>query len=261
MSLLEKTRQISSLMQKGNGLDFEEITELLKDLVNANVYIILLDGKLQSYALCHEYECDIMKEKVFDKGIFPKDYVANIKKIRSTKANIPHEENNCTFVKGSKCMFLGKTSTVIPIYGSGKRMGTLVCVKYDDTFDEEDVLVAEYAATVIGVSILNDMIIKQAEDVRKKAMIDVALSTLSYTETEAVKAILSELDGDEGILVASKIADSAGITRSVIVNSMRKFESAGLIKTQSLGMKGTHIAITNDALLDELNKRFGIYNK
>ena len=62
------------------------------------------------------------------------------------------------------------------------------------------------------------------------------------------------MDGDEGLLVASKIADKVGITRSVIVNALRKFESAGVIESRSLGMKGTHIRILNDKLLDELAK-------
>ena len=51
-----------------------------------------------------------------------------------------------------------------------------------------------------------------------------------------------------------KIADSVGITRSVIVNALRKFESAGLIETKSLGMKGTYIRVKNEFLLDELKK-------
>jgi transcriptional pleiotropic repressor len=41
----------------------------------------------------------------------------------------------------------------------------------------------------------------------------------------------------------------------VIVNALRKFESAGVIESRSLGMKGTHIKILNDKLIDEL-KRF-----
>ena len=41
-----------------------------------------------------------------------------------------------------------------------------------------------------------------------------------------------ELDGEEGLLVASKIADQLGITRSVIVNALRKFESAGVIESR-----------------------------
>ena len=66
--------------------------------------------------------------------------------------------------------------------------------------------------------------------------------------------IFNELDGTEGLLVASKIADKVGITRSVIVNALRKFESAGVIESRSLGMKATHIKILNDKLLEELDK-------
>ena len=89
---------------------------------------------------------------------------------------------------------------------------------------------------------------------RKKAMVQIAFSTLSYSELEAIVNILSELKGMEGLLVASKIADRVGITRSVIVNALRKFESAGLIETKSLGMKGTYIKIKNEFLLEELHK-------
>ncbi|HBM75829.1 MAG TPA: GTP-sensing pleiotropic transcriptional regulator CodY, partial [Clostridiaceae bacterium] len=40
----------------------------------------------------------------------------------------------------------------------------------------------------------------------------------------------------------------------VIVNALRKLESAGVIESRSLGMKGTHIKILNDKLLEELKK-------
>ena len=64
----------------------------------------------------------------------------------------------------------------------------------------------------------------------------------------------SELDGNEGLLVASKIADRSGITRSVIVNALRKLESAGVIESRSLGMKGTFIRILNDKFIEEISK-------
>jgi transcriptional pleiotropic repressor len=95
---------------------------------------------------------------------------------------------------------------------------------------------------------------KMEEDVRKKAAVQVALGTLSYSEMDAVQHIFEQLEGNEGLLVASKIADQVGITRSVIVNALRKFESAGVIESKSLGMKGTYIRILNDHLLDELNR-------
>ena len=53
---------------------------------------------------------------------------------------------------------------------------------------------------------------------------------------------------------SGELADRVGITRSVIVNALRKFESAGVIESRSLGMKGTHIKILNDKLIPELKK-------
>ena len=50
------------------------------------------------------------------------------------------------------------------------------------------------------------------------------------------------------------IADRVGITRSVIVNALRKFESAGVIESRSSGMKGTYIKVLNDVVFDELKK-------
>ena len=77
---------------------------------------------------------------------------------------------------------------------------------------------------------------------------------MSYSELEAVEHIFKELNDTQGLLVASKIADKVGITRSVIVNALRKLESAGVVEVRSLGMKGTYIRILNDYLLEELER-------
>ena len=106
----------------------------------------------------------------------------------------------------------------------------------------------------IGMEILRDRSQKIEVEARKKATVQIALATLSYSEIEAAVNILSELNGTEGLLVASKIADRVGITRSVIVNALRKFESAGVIESKSLGMKGTYIRVLNDYLLEEIQK-------
>ena len=76
----------------------------------------------------------------------------------------------------------------------------------------------------------------------------------AFSELEAIQHIFDELEGTEGILVASKIADRVGITRSVIVNALRKFESAGVIESRSSGMKGTYITVLNEVIFDELDE-------
>ena len=255
MELLDKTRRINRLLQYGDKVEYNEVAKLLCDVIQANTYIVGSKGEVRGYALIHEFECDIMREEVLDKKAFPRDYLNFIMRVRDTLANIPHENQNCSFVDNTKCIFKGKMTTVVPIYGNGERIGTLIVAKYDATFSDEDLLLAEYAATVLGVQIVHDREAQVAEDVRKKAMVQVAFDTLSYSEMEAIINILRELNGFEGLLVASKIADRVGITRSVIVNALRKFESAGLIETKSLGMKGTYIRVLNDLLFDELKKR------
>lgn len=255
MELLEKTRKINRLLQKGDKVQFDEIARLLRDVIQSNTYIVGAHGEVKGYALIHEFECDIMREQVLDTKTFPDDYLSFIMRVKETLANIPHENQNCSFIADTKCIFKGKMTTVVPIYGNGERIGTLIVAKYDAKFDDEDLLLAEYAATVLGVEILHDRESAVAEDARKKVMVQVAFDTLSFSELEAVVNILKELKGMEGLLVASKIADRVGITRSVIVNALRKFESAGLIETKSLGMKGTYIRVLNDYIFDELKKR------
>ena len=70
----------------------------------------------------------------------------------------------------------------------------------------------------------------------------------------AQNLLFSELNGKEGILGASKIADRVGITRSVIVDALRKFESAGVIESRSSGMKGTYIKVLNTVIFDEIEE-------
>ena len=95
---------------------------------------------------------------------------------------------------------------------------------------------------------------ENVEENRKIQVVKSAFSTLSFSELEAIIHIFDELKGTEGILVASKIADRVGITRSVIVNALRKFESAGVIESRSSGMKGTYIKVLNDYIFDELDE-------
>ena len=69
---------------------------------------------------------------------------------------------------------------------------------------------------------------------------------------ESIRQIIRELKGSEGIVVASRVADRVGVTRSVIVNALRKLESAGIIESRSLGMKGTFIKVLSPLFLEDL---------
>ena len=92
-----------------------------------------------------------------------------------------------------------------------------------------------------------------SEEHRKEMDIKAAVKTLSRLEAQAMVYVLDELGGArDGVLVTSRLADKVGITRSVIVNALKKCESAGIIETKSSGMKGTNIHIVNNLLCEEM---------
>ena len=123
-----------------------------------------------------------------------------------------------------------------------------------EEFEIDDIILCEYGTTVVSLEIMRSIHEENAEEDRKVHVVQSAVSTLSFSELEAVSHIFEELGGKEGVLVASRVADRVGITRSVIVNALRKLESAGIIESRSSGMKGTYIKILNDAVFEELER-------
>ena len=252
MKLLEKARKLNKLMQNGERVKYKEVALLLRNLIASNVYVIDVEGTILGYGLLDDFECNVMRDMVLADQRFPEKYMEFVRDATETNSNISHKEQMCSFIDTKKCMYGDKRTTIVPVNGNGERIATLILARYDRDFNDDDLLLAEYAAAVIGVEILREREVQVKENAQKKASVQIAFSTLSFSEWEAIVNILAELNGTEGILIASKIADRVGITRSVIVNAMRKFESANLIETKSLGMKGTYIKVKNEFLLEEI---------
>ncbi|HHU75293.1 MAG TPA: GTP-sensing pleiotropic transcriptional regulator CodY [Firmicutes bacterium] len=261
--LLEKTRRINRILQKtaGQRVDFNEVSEVLKNVIQANVYVVSREGKILGNAIVDEFECELMVSQVLKNGEFPERYNDFLLRDDETRVNLVQKTNDCVFLHSENCLFTNKLTTVVPIIGGGKRLGTLLLARFAESFEAEDLILAENGATVVGMEILRARAEKIEEEARNKAVVQLAIGTLSYSELEAVEHIFEELDGEEGLLVASKIADQLGITRSVIVNALRKFESAGVIESRSLGMKGTYIKVLNPYLLDQLAKKKKSYQR
>ncbi|MFC4735597.1 GTP-sensing pleiotropic transcriptional regulator CodY [Bacillus daqingensis] len=255
MDLLSKTRKLNDLLQKSGGqaVNFKDMAVTLRDVIEANVFIVSRRGKLLGYAIKQEIENQRMKSMLEERQ-FPEGYTSGLFNIEETSSNLDIESDYTAFPVENKDLFKNGLTTIVPIQGGGQRLGTLILARLDESFDNDDLLLAEYASTVVGMEILHEKQEEIEQEARSKAVVQMAISSLSYSELEAVDHIFQELDGNEGLLVASKIADRVGITRSVIVNALRKLESAGVIESRSLGMKGTYIKVLNDKFLVELQK-------
>ena len=125
-------------------------------------------------------------------------------------------DNDLTiFPVESKDIYPDGLTTIAPIYGGGMRLGSLIIWRNDEEFSEDDLILVEIASTVVGIQLLNLQTENLEETIRKQ---------------------------------------TAGITRSVIVNALRKLESAGIIESRSLGMKGTYLKVINEGIFDKLKE-------
>ena len=254
MNLLDKTRKINAMLQQAGGkhVNFGEMAESLSDVIDANAYIVNHSGKLLSFYVSRKIDNQRML-KMLEDNQFPMEYTENLSYVRQTTSNLTVDSELTAFPVENKEFFKEGLTTIIPILGSGERLGTLVLARFKGDFKEDDLILGEYGATVVAMEILRERTEQIELETRRKQVVQMAISTLSYSELEAIDHIFEELEGMEGLLVASKIADRVGITRSVIVNALRKLESAGVIESRSLGMKGTYIRILNSRFLDELH--------
>lgn len=256
MKLLGKTRSLNRLLQKaaGDAVSFMDMANVLKDTIQSNVYVVSRKGKILGYALMNAVHSGSLRQMIEHERRIPLEYNDFLKKIEETTGNSDHESPYHLFTEKVTSLFERKCITIVPIIGGGDRLGTLVLSRPETPFVDDDLILAEYGSTIVGMEILRERAEEIEMDARSQAIVQVAVSSLSFSEMEAVEHIFEELKGKEGLLVASKIADRVGITRSVIVNALRKLESASVIETRSLGMKGTYIKILNEKLVHELSK-------
>lgn len=256
MELLNKTRRISKILQRNVGhhlVDFDEVAEALCEVIASNIYVVSPEGKLIGMATDHDLESERMSAYLQNRE-FPVEYARLLMEINKTMPNVKVDSPYTAFPTEMKDIFKEGYTTIIPIIGGGDHLGTLVLSRMNEEYKEDDLILGEYGSTVVGMEILRERAGKVEEEARSRAVVQLAINSLSFSELEAAEHIFGELNGLEGLLVASKIADRVGITRSVIVNALRKLESAGVVESRSLGMKGTYIKILNPKLLPALEK-------
>ncbi len=250
--LLDDTRKINSILHRKNSgkVAFNDICDAMKSVLDSNVLVISRKGKILGMGTSKDFEAieklaDLKVSQFIDARLN-----ARLTDILSTKESV-----NLETLGLSEEISKAYQAIITPINIAGQRYGTLIIYKpRNDAYSIEDIILTEYGATVVGLEMVRSVSEESAEEDRRAQGVQAALSTLSASETDAVVHIFDELSGLEGILVASRIADREGITRSVIVNALRKLESAGVIVSKSSGMKGTYIKVTNELIYDEIEE-------
>ncbi len=252
VQLLDRTRKIARLLHDNNEgkVLFDDICRVICDCLEVNCLVLSKKGKILGIQSNHHLDqiTELLGTRVGD--FVDSEFNERLMEILSTKENVNLETLGFEKTDTSHIKALAT-----PIIVSADRLGTLFMYRQDAEFEIDDIILCEYSTTVIGLEMLRSVSEEISEENRRVQSARSAISTLSASEFEAIVQVFEELSGLEGILVASKVADRMGITRSVIVNALRKLESAGVIESKSSGMKGTYIKILNDSIFDEIKRQ------
>lgn len=258
--VLKDLRKINTVLQYDNlwtldekaDLPFNTLSGVLGTLLKVDLFIASPEGRILGVHDQFKLNNARMYEYVSTRQ-FPDFYMNALNSIETNLENISVDAELTIFPVELKQEYLEAKTTIIPIYASGNRLGFVVMGKAKESFSAGDLILAEHAATVIGTELLHWQTKRIEQENREKQNVHLALKSLSYSEIEAIKIILSLFDGIELRFTALKIAKEFDITRTVIVNAIRKLESAGVLESRSLGTKGTFLRIKNQHIHQALN--------
>ncbi len=96
---------------------------------------------------------------------FPEEYTKNLFNVPETSSNLDINSEYTAFPVENRDLFQAGLTTIVPIIGGGERLGTLILSRLQDQFHDDDLILAEYGATVVGMEILRE---KQKKSKRKR---------------------------------------------------------------------------------------------
>jgi len=255
---MERLREFAELIQtriqiENNQGMLRNVCEDLAEAVNASLALVDTNGRMLVEVLQPQEDFALRTEMNGEGRNIDFPLNEQLKNIVEMRDDL--DIGNLYIKNIAKTELKKYTITVFPVGAKGRRIGTVMLYRAAEGFDEGELTRIQLCSTIISLIISYSLDEAGVEESRKTNAVKAAVGTLSYSEQEAVVHILDELKNNEGLIVTSKVADRVGITRSVIVNALRKLESAEVIESRSLGMKGTYLKVLNELLPYELNKQ------
>jgi transcriptional pleiotropic repressor len=311
VALLDQTRKISRLLHDNSSrvVIFDDICGCVGEILGASCMLASAKGKVLGLYK-HEGAPDLSPLLGDEVGDLVDSQLNNrFLAVLSTKENV-----NLQTLGFERAVSRGSAAILLPVYFAGQRMGTTFIFRSKEEFDVDDIILSEYANTVIELIIMRALYDEDDAEERQQAALAAALASLSQTEQSALDCIMDALMSENGIkngiktgaetgnravrqksseranmskyggsysgdaphrgsgsqarrsldkeeltlegnLITSRIAQDYGITRSIIVNALRKLEGAEILETKSMGVRGTHIRILNTALILKYRNR------
>ncbi|MEE5990914.1 MAG: GTP-sensing transcriptional pleiotropic repressor CodY [Firmicutes bacterium ADurb.Bin354] len=278
ISLLDRTRMIGSLLHNNisSKVVFSDVCKVVSDTLDSDALVISTKGKVLGVCRCsdvtqiEELLCYDIGEHVDEalnrrfmsilstqenagllalgfswKTVHGFDRRAEgARKTEADRAANPAQADRVVPEREYRAM-------ITPIFIGGERLGTLFIYRESRLYDIDDIILLEYAATVVGLEMMRAMKEEDDEEGRMEKNVSDVLGVTSHSELESVRAILMKLDEEGfGIVNLTKLSEESGISRTSLVNALKKMAGAGIFETRSRGVRGTEIHVVNDRIYE-----------
>lgn len=249
VQLLDRIRKVNRLLHNNTGysIAIDELCGLFGALVHSNVLVADRQGKVIGMhtdqnipVIGHLRELDL-------ESVIESELNERFMSVLSTKENVNLGMMGLEYDEEDLY-----DAIIFPVDMAGERMGTVFVYRIKHPYEIDDIILGEYVTTIVSMELLHDVYDAGIDRTNKKKLVYTALHSLSESEIHAARCVLEAHEKTKGILVTSRVAEEYGITRSVIVNAIKKLNSAGVIQSRSMGVKGTAIQIENEYIKEVL---------
>ncbi len=252
VQLLDRINRVNRFLRNGTGfsIDTDELCNMFGKLIKSDV--IVADDKGAILGIYDNPDVSTIDylDVTMRGDTLDEDINERLMSVLSTRENVHSSMLGIESEEYEEYEFL-----VIPIDISGERLGTILTYRINNQYEIDDIILGEYVTTIVSLELLHGMRDDEEDAAQKRKQVGLAIHSLSYSEIYAAYCALSALKKTKGILIVSRVAGEYGITRSAIVNSIKKLNSAGVIKSKSMGVKGTAINIQNEYIMEALASR------
>lgn len=249
VQLLDRIRKVNRLLHNNSGyrIAIDELCALFGTLMHSNVLVTDRQGKV--IGMCTDQSIPVIGHlrELSMESVIESELNERFMSVLSTKENVNLGMMGLEYDEEDLY-----DAIIFPIDMAGERMGTVFVYRIKNPYEIDDIIMGEYVTTIVSMELLHDVYDAGLDNTHKKKLVYTALHSLSESEIHAAKCVFEAYEKTKGILVTSRVAEEYGITRSVIVNAIKKLNSAGVIQSRSMGVKGTAIQIENEYIKEIL---------
>ena len=152
-NILLKMRKLNKILQTSGAthLSFKDLCTTMMNILDSNVYVVSKRGKILGVSLFDDADSAVVSTETGE-HFYDLEEQEKLMKINETLFNIT-EDRLLELFKNDIGSY-SKFATIVPVIGNAQRLGTFIIARRESSYLEEDLILAEYAATIIGLEII-----------------------------------------------------------------------------------------------------------